>query len=71
MCLLNFMEFHHCLFKILKNQNVADGQRDVCSSAVRTDGRTNGCENSIPTPPQTQLAGGIKSNKLLCITYAG
>ena len=26
MCLPNFMEFHHCLFKILKNQNIADGQ---------------------------------------------
>ena len=28
MCLPNFMKFRHCLFKILKNQNVADGQMD-------------------------------------------
>ena len=28
MCLSNSMEFRHCLFKILKNQNVADGQRE-------------------------------------------
>ena len=28
MCLPNFMKFPHCLFKILKNQNVADGQMD-------------------------------------------
>ena len=26
MCLPNFTKFHHCLFKILKNQNVANGQ---------------------------------------------
>ena len=39
------MKFHHCLFKILKTQNVADGW-------------TNGRENSIP-PPQTQFAGDI------------
>ena len=46
MCLPNFMKFHHCLFKILKNQNVLDGQ---------TDGHR---ENSI-LPPQTQFAEGI------------
>ena len=44
MCLPNFMKFRHCLFKILKNQNVANG---------RTDGQR---ENSIP-PPQTQFTG--------------
>ena len=52
MCLPNFMKFCHCLFKILKNQNVADG---------RNNRRTDGCENSIP--PQTQFAGGIKKLK--------
>ena len=44
MCLPNFMIFHHCLFKILKNQNFADR-------------RTNRQHvNSIP--PQIQFAGG-------------
>ena len=44
------MKFHHCLFKILKNQNVTDGQQ--------TNGKH---EKSIPLPPppQTQFAGGI------------
>ena len=29
MCLQNLMNFHHCLFKILKkNQNVTDGRKD-------------------------------------------
>ena len=36
MCLSNFMKFHHCLFKILKNKNVADGRTDA-----RTDARTD------------------------------
>ena len=27
-CLPNFMKFRHCLFKILKNQNVTDGRPD-------------------------------------------
>ena len=45
-CLPNFMKFRHCLFKILKNQNVTDR---------RMDGQR---ENSIPTPQQTQFAGG-------------
>ena len=35
MCVPNFVKFRHCLFKILKNQNVVDG-------------RTDGHENSIP-----------------------
>ena len=46
MCLPNFMIFRHCLFKILKNQTVADRQ---------TDGR----ENSVK---QTQFVGGITKN---------
>ena len=50
MCLPNFMKFHHCFFKILKNQNVADKQMDKRMDTQR--------ENSIP-PPQTQFAGGI------------
>ena len=28
MCLPNFMKFRHCLSKLLKNQNIADGQTD-------------------------------------------
>ena len=48
MCLPNFMEFRHCLFKILKNQNVADGQ---------TNGRMEGqLENRIP-PTNTVCEG--------------
>ena len=52
MCLQNLMNFHHCLFKILKkNQNVTDGH---------TDGKTDGQrENSIP--PTNIICGGIKS----------
>ena len=46
MCLPNFMKFCHCLFKILKNQNVGDRQ---------THGR-----DSVKTvyPQQSQFAGG-------------
>ena len=29
MCLPYFMKFHHCLFQILKNQNVVGGWTDV------------------------------------------
>ena len=36
------MKFHHCLFKILKNQNVTDGQR----------------ENSIPANKHSFAGGG-------------
>ena len=28
MCLPNFMKFRHCLYKVLKNQNVAHGRAD-------------------------------------------
>ena len=49
-CLQSCMQFHHCLFKILrKNQNVAGGWMNRWK-----DGQ---CENSIS--PQTQFAGGI------------
>ena len=41
MCLPNFMEFHHCLFKILKNQNVVDGWMDG-QTDVLTDGHLSG-----------------------------
>ena len=45
------MKFRHCLFKILKNQNVAEGQ---------TDGLTNGKrENSIP--PTNTVCRGYKN----------
>ena len=52
MCLPNFVKFSHCHFKILKNQNVADGL---------TDGRTNKWMDNVKTVyfPQTQFAGGI------------
>ena len=40
MCLPNFMKFHHCLFKILENQNVADGRTEGRTDE-RTDGRSN------------------------------
>ena len=54
MCFQNFMKFRYCLFKILKNQNVADGQMD---------GGMNGHQNRIPpnkhnTPQQTVFVGG-------------
>ena len=51
MCLPNFKKFRHCLFKILKNQNVADRQ---------TDGRTDVKTVYPPhTHTQTQFAEGI------------
>ena len=55
MCLQNLMNFHHCLFKILKkNQNIKDGWTDE-----RKDGRTDGQrENSIP--PTNIVCGGYK-----------
>ena len=48
MCLQNLMNFHHCLFKILKkNQNVTDGRMDGWKDGQmdrktdrQTDGRT-------------------------------
>ena len=43
MCLPNFMKFHHCLFKILKNQNVAAGGRtDMKTVPVRCGGGGGG-----------------------------
>ena len=51
------MNFHHCLFKILKkNQNVTDGRH--------TDGKTDGKrENSIPSHKHTTnyVCGGYNS----------
>ena len=55
MCLPNFMKFHHCLFKILKNQNVADG-----GTNKRTNGWKDGQhENSILPHKQSLRWGGI------------
>ena len=48
MCLSDFMKFQHCLFKILKNQNVADGQ---------TNGRTDNVKTVYPT---TNTVCGVK-----------
>ena len=51
MCLQNLMNFHHCLFKILKkNQNITDGKMDG-----RTDGQR---ENSNTPPPPTNIVCG-------------
>ena len=36
MCLPNFMKFCHCFFKILKNQNVADGWMPGRTNNVKT-----------------------------------
>ena len=36
MCLPKFMKFCHCLFKILKNQNVADGLMEGQTDNVKT-----------------------------------
>ena len=55
MCLPNFMEFCHCLFKILKNQKSRmDKQTDR-----QMDGQ---CENSIPP----QFAGGHNDKMDIC-----
>ena len=57
MCLSNFMKFRQCLFKILKNQNVANGRTDG-----RTDGRTNGrTDNVKSTLPTNKVCGGINT----------
>ena len=53
------MKFHHCLFKILKNQNVADGWMDGWMDKVKT---------VYPTP-QTQFAGGIKTTLFVPPAY--
>ena len=45
------MKSHHCLFKILKKQNIADGRKNGW-----TDGQ---CENSIP--PTNTVCRGYKS----------
>ena len=57
MCLQNLMNFHHCLFKILKkNQNITDGW-----THGHTDGKKDGQhENSIP-PNKHSLRGGVYS----------
>ena len=58
MCLSNFVKFHHCIFKILNNQNVAAGRTDVRPNA-QTDGKR---ENNIP--PQLGGGGwGVRYNK--------
>ena len=50
MCLQNLMNFHHCLFKILKkNQNVTDGQKD---------GRADNAKTVYP--PTNIVCGGYK-----------
>ena len=49
MCLPNFMKFCHCLFKILKNQNVEDG---------RTDGWT---DVKTVYPPRNTVCRGYKN----------
>ena len=67
MFLPNFMKFRHCLFKILKNQNVADGRTDGRAGGWtdrRTnewtdghkDGRTDNAKTVYPHK-QTQFAG--------------
>ena len=48
MNLPNFMKFRHCIFKILKNQNIADG---------RVDERTDSVKTVYPNT-QTQFTGG-------------
>ena len=60
MCLHSLKKFLHCLFKILRNQNVADGQ---------TDGKTDGRENSIPTPHKHSLQGIIRSNFMKTLIF--
>ena len=53
MCLQNLMNFHHCLFKILKkNQNVTDGRKDR-----RMDGRTDNVKTVYA--PTNIVCGGI------------
>ena len=51
-CLQSLMKFQQWLFKILRKQNITDGQ-----THTQTDGQH---ENSIPT---TKFAGGIKIMK--------
>ena len=46
MCLQSLMNFHHCLFKILKkNQNVTDGHTH---KDRRTDGGTDNVKTVYP-----------------------
>ena len=53
------MKFHHCRLKILKNQNVANGQMEAL---------TDGHEKSIPPPhpPHAQFAGGVQLRTSNC-----
>ena len=50
-CLPNFMKSRDCLFKILKTQNVADGQ---------TDGRPDNVKTVYPDQHCLRGGGGIK-----------
>ena len=47
MCLPNFMKFHHCLFKILINQNVAYGRTNVRTVYPLTNTVCRGYKNSL------------------------
>ena len=57
------MKIQQCLFKLLRKQNVTDGQTDG-----RTHGHTHTCTHThtdnVKTvyPPQTKFAGGIINN---------
>ena len=53
MCLEGLMKFHHCLLKILKNQNVADGWKEGWMHGWIDN--VNGTANSVDPDQYTPL----------------